>query len=66
ILCRGYQLFQISNPEIKEGSMANLSFFTTDKSYTAMEKDPQTQLFCGESFDTTGTGSFFNGILTLK
>ena len=66
ILCRGYQIFQIPIPEIKEGSVANLSFFTIDKSHIAVEKDPQTELFCDESFKTIGTGSFFKGILTLK
>jgi dihydroorotase len=66
ILCRGYQLFQLPTPNIKEGSVANLSFFTTNKSHTAMEKDPQTELFYGESFENVGTGSFFKGILTLR
>ena len=50
ILCRGYQLFQLPTPNIKEGSLANLSFFATDQSHTAIEKDPQTELFYGESF----------------
>ena len=66
ILCRGYQLFQLPTPKIKEGSPANLSFFATEKSHTAIEKDPQTELFCGESFETIGTGSFFKGVLTLR
>jgi len=66
ILCRGYQLFQLPTPNIKEGSLANLSFFATDQSHTAIEKDPQTELFCGESFETIGTGSFFKGMLTLR
>ena len=66
ILCRGYQLFQLPTPKIKEGSLANLSFFATEKSHTAIEKDPQTELFCGESFETIGTGSFFKGVLTLR
>jgi dihydroorotase len=66
ILCRGYQLFKLPTPKIKEGSLANLSFFTTNKSHTAMEKDPQTELFYGESFENVGTGSFFKGILTLR
>ena len=66
ILCRGYQLFQLPTPNIKEGSLANLSFFATDQSHTAIEKDPQTELFCGESFETIGTGSFFKGVLTLR
>ena len=66
ILCSGYQLFQIPTPEIKEGSVANLSFFATDKSHMAIEKDPQTELFCGESFESIGTGSFFKGMLTLR
>jgi len=66
ILCRGYQLFQLPTPKIKEGSLANLSFFATEKSHSAIEKDPQTELFCGESFETIGTGSFFKGVLTLR
>ena len=66
ILCRGYQLFQLPTPNIKEGSLANLSFFATDQSHTAIEKDPQTELFCGESFENIGTGSFFKGMLTLR
>jgi dihydroorotase len=66
ILCRGYQLFQLPTPTMKDGSLANLSFFATDQSHTAIEKDPQTELFCGESFETIGTGSFFKGMLTLR
>jgi len=66
ILCRGYQLFQLPTPNIKEGSLANLSFFATDQSHTAIEKDPQTELFYGESFENIGTGSFFKGMLTLR
>ena len=66
ILCRGYQLFQLPTPNIKEGSLANLSFFATNQSHTAIEKDPQTELFYGESFENIGTGSFFKGILTLR
>jgi len=66
ILCRGYQLFQLPTPKIKEGSLANLSFFATEKSHTAIEKDPQTELFYGESFENIGTGSFFKGMLTLR
>jgi dihydroorotase len=66
ILCRGYQLFQLPTPKIKEGSLANLSFFATDQSHTAIEKDPHTELFYGESFENIGTGSFFKGMLTLR
>jgi hypothetical protein len=66
ILCRGYEIFQIPTPEIKESSVANLSFFASDNSHTAVEKDLQTELFCGESFEAIGTGSFLNGMLTLK
>ena len=66
ILCKGYQLFQLPTPNIKEGSLANLSFFATDQSHTAIEKDPQTELFYGESFENIGTGSFFKGMLTLR
>lgn len=66
ILHRGYQLFRLSAPEIKEGAIANLSFFSKKENYIAKETDPQTELFEGESFDIIATGSFFNGKLSLS